>query len=324
MGLEGRLTSRNRLTATTASNNLEFYVVDVDDKSEHPDGSSFKVNKDDLKVILGLDLLLNESTLENPSYPDIPAMLADQVNQNLGKIQHVIDATADITVAEGYAYYEFIGPAQANLANYRKLTDQEANLLQNNTALTTFNVQDVLELLGETVDSSRISFQYAGVNVTHILFNKVFSLYLKAYQIKLSTHDVEILIFNRTKQKTLIAKITALNYSNVDNLYYKASVDTGINPVDVSPSDIVDVQINILEKSEKITVFGNPFTLLKHRLNNDPAKVSVLENNDFILNGFRDDTTIWPMAQCLDAANKDLDVSWNVIGQKIKQIPFNP
>lgn len=257
MSRENRLTDRKKITAASASENLRFYVVDVDNKTEDPSGSSFQVSKPELKAILGIDILLNEKYLENPSYADIPALLADQANQTPGKVQHVIDASADITVAAGYAYYTFIGPPTNSLANYTKLTNEEAALLQNNTGLATFTVQDVLELLGETVEASAISFQHAAGNVTNILFNKVFSLYLKAYQDLISTHDIEIIIFNRTKQKTLIAKIIGISYSNGDDLYFKTSVNPGIDPNDVSTSDTVEININIQQKSSGLYKMGD-------------------------------------------------------------------
>ena len=62
------------------------------------------------------------------------------------------------------------------------------------------------------------------------------------------------------------------------------------------------------------TVFGNPFTLVKHPTNNDSVKINTLENNDFIVNGFRDNNTFWSKAQCKDVSNKDNENSWTVYG----------
>lgn len=81
-------------------------------------------------------------------------------------------------------------------------------------------------------------------------------------------------------------------------------VKTAIN----NHADLIDAFIG------KVEVFGNPFTLLKHPINNDPLKVNILENNDFILNGFFNNTTLWDKAQCVDATNKDLEESWTVFG----------
>lgn len=49
-----RLTDRDPLLAEEASENLIFYVVDKDNTTEHPEGSSFQVSKEVLKVILGI------------------------------------------------------------------------------------------------------------------------------------------------------------------------------------------------------------------------------------------------------------------------------
>ena len=55
------------------------------------------------------------------------------------------------------------------------------------------------------------------------------------------------------------------------------------------------------------------FFLVKHPINNVVANKSILENNDFICDGFFDGTRFWNKAQCLDATNKDVDLSWKVI-----------
>lgn len=49
-----RLTERKQLIPAEASENLVFYVVDKNDVSEHPEGSSFQVSREDLITILGV------------------------------------------------------------------------------------------------------------------------------------------------------------------------------------------------------------------------------------------------------------------------------
>lgn len=66
------------------------------------------------------------------------------------------------------------------------------------------------------------------------------------------------------------------------------------------------------ELNPKVEVFGNQWTLIKHPTNNNPSNRATLENNDFIVNGFFNNTTLWDKAQCLDASNKDLEASWTV------------
>lgn len=59
-------------------------------------------------------------------------------------------------------------------------------------------------------------------------------------------------------------------------------------------------------------IFGNKFQLIKHPLNNDLTKVNTPQNNDFILNGFRNNTTLWKEARLIDEDNLNLDESWIV------------
>lgn len=59
-------------------------------------------------------------------YADIAAMLAGQGSQSNGAFQLVIDASADPTVASGYAYYEYLGTTVGDLTDYRKLSEEES------------------------------------------------------------------------------------------------------------------------------------------------------------------------------------------------------
>lgn len=71
-----------------------------------------------------------------------------------------------------------------------------------------------------------------------------------------------------------------------------------------------------------INVFGNPFSFRKNPANNDATKKRTLEVNDFILNGVRDNTTIWLAAIYTGAGvDENDDASWHVI-QRVKSIPL--
>lgn len=61
--------------------------------------------------------------IEN-TYATIAAMLADQANQTEKAIQFVTDASADVTVDSGYAYYE-LAASTGVIGDYRKLSEQE-------------------------------------------------------------------------------------------------------------------------------------------------------------------------------------------------------
>jgi len=71
-----------------------------------------------------LDKPIIKQGIEN-RYADITALFADQVNQTNKGIQFVADATGDITVITGYAYYEYLGTTVGNITDYRKLSEQE-------------------------------------------------------------------------------------------------------------------------------------------------------------------------------------------------------
>lgn len=60
-----------------------------------------------------------------------------------------------------------------------------------------------------------------------------------------------------------------------------------------------------------VTVFGNNFTLVKHPSNSQNS--SVIQNNDIIIDGFRNNTTYWYKAICTNQSDINNDNSWNVI-----------
>jgi len=62
-----------------------------------------------------------------------------------------------------------------------------------------------------------------------------------------------------------------------------------------------------------VTVFGNDFVLVKHPLNNNPTNSSIIQNDDFIIEGFRSDTEYWRKAICLDETNINVNESWDIV-----------
>lgn len=53
-------------------------------------------------------------------------MFPDVANQTSGRIQFVLDASPDVT---GYAYYEYLGTANGDLTDYRRLSEEEQTAL---------------------------------------------------------------------------------------------------------------------------------------------------------------------------------------------------
>jgi hypothetical protein len=73
-------------------------------------------------------LVIGGGSWKENEYPTITELLANQASQNVGKLQHVIDASIDITVetAGSWATYELLGAKTAALEDYRKLSEKES------------------------------------------------------------------------------------------------------------------------------------------------------------------------------------------------------
>lgn len=105
-------------------------------------------------------------------------------------------------------------------------------------------------------------------------------------------------------------------YRIYKNAVYLLTIANNEYPFDTTDIDaeIINSKWSLVLKGKNtIFVFGNEFELKKNPINNNPLSFNTLENNDFIVNGFRDNNTIWEVAQCLDSLNTNIDASWNVI-----------
>jgi hypothetical protein len=71
-------------------------------------------------------LVIGGGAWKENEYPTITELLANQASQNVGKLQHVIDASIDATVTTGWATYELLGAKTGVLGDYRKLSEQES------------------------------------------------------------------------------------------------------------------------------------------------------------------------------------------------------
>lgn len=60
------------------------------------------------------------------SYNTIALLLADQANQTDKEIFEVLDASGDLTVDSGYAFYEYLGTTVGDMTDYRKLSEEES------------------------------------------------------------------------------------------------------------------------------------------------------------------------------------------------------
>jgi len=78
-------------------------------------------------------LVIGGGAWKENEYPTITELLANQASQNVGKLQHVIDASIDATVTTGWATYELLGAKTGVLGDYRKLSEKESMDVAGNT-----------------------------------------------------------------------------------------------------------------------------------------------------------------------------------------------
>jgi len=78
-------------------------------------------------------LVIGGGAWKENEYPTITELLANQASQNVGKLQHVLDASIDATVTTGWATYELLGAKTGALGDYRKLSEKESMDVAGNT-----------------------------------------------------------------------------------------------------------------------------------------------------------------------------------------------
>jgi hypothetical protein len=98
------------------------------------------------------------------------------------------------------------------------------------------------------------------------------------------------------------------------------TVEQTVRTINVTVEDYghtYEVQTVIFEAaSEKpqrpvVSVFGREFFLVKHPNNN--VLLTTIQNNDMIVDGWRNNTTYWNKAICINENSINNDASWNVI-----------
>ena len=103
-------------------NNYNFWLLGSNSDVSAPNSlMAFRYSRKNLNAAT----VVQKEPVEN-TYVDIVAMLADQNNQTDGYIQFVTDATADTTVDNGWAYYEYLDDGFGDLQDYRKLSEEES------------------------------------------------------------------------------------------------------------------------------------------------------------------------------------------------------
>lgn len=140
---EQRLTDLRVLKAAAASGTVLFYAVVTGDTTDHPSGSGYQISLQELKNLLGVDIITGNKSKQG-HYDDIPSMLSDQENQTIGKVQFVEDASLFVPPISGPAYFEFTGPATAQVSNYKKLSAAEVESLEHQENKGLYQIGDYM------------------------------------------------------------------------------------------------------------------------------------------------------------------------------------
>ena len=187
------------------------------------------------------------SEVENDPYPDIAAMLADQVNQTVGKIQYVVDASADPNITSGSAHYEKLSTSTATLAqDYRLLTPEESIVLITSSGLITARVNNVDTTMGVSVDPGLFDVKYENVGnkVTNILVNAMHTDYYEPIAGLTASKTLHLNLINWSRTKVLIAKINSFTYSDGSNTYYDIALEQIIDKANLVTNDFAGFYIS--------------------------------------------------------------------------------
>ena len=185
----------------------------------------------------------NNSSTEN-TYQNINGssqLLDDQENQTQGRLQFVIDASDDPTVANGNAVYYYLGSENAVLDDYIKLSNEEVALLQE--FYQTFSIKLIDETVGDNSAQGQIHVEIDQSDiVTGILFDSAYSKYLSRNKTDLDNGIPLVLqLDNTTSQKRTLFKVQSINYNDIAETSYLVKVSATENANNFEVSDIVRV-----------------------------------------------------------------------------------
>lgn len=224
----------------------ELFVLDKSDTTDSLQGTLKRMSMNTVLEFLNAN---NNPLVENP-YLTITAMLADQANQTFGRGQYVSDASLDPTVTSGSAYYEYLGTTNGNLTDYRKLSENEAEVFFDITPYNQVKVVSVLETETTSVVDIGVAVRYSSDDITELVFNEQFSKYLQAYLSLIATKDVSIKLYNQTQVITLIANVeTITNNTSGTNVYTKLTLEAGALVENIAEGDVLLVDLDFDTKS---------------------------------------------------------------------------
>ena len=208
-----------------------FILVDKSDTTMSPEGTTKWASGTQVGALFQSAA---NAAVEN-SYIDVPAMLADQANQNQGNIQYVEDASADASVNVGGAYYEYLGTTNLNLGDYRKLSEEEITVIES-VPYYRKQVKDKDTNFGSYagISNGMCYVEHDATYVTAVIIDNPLTSYYVEYATQWEAGKYVLKLANKTLSTTLIAKITELE-----------AVDSGnkmrIKVAATIPQDRVDV-----------------------------------------------------------------------------------
>lgn len=173
-------------------------------------------------------------------YADIATMLADQGNQTAGDICYVTDASADPDITSGDATYIYLGGATTALADYRRLTDAEADAIVTGTIFDQFSVKEIVDFTGTPATDTGvngITLNYNGTKIKEIIFDLSYSAMILSLAGEVKNY--RITLFNITQSK--LRKDTIDSIVVASGGYYKAVLDESIDVSDFALEDAVRV-----------------------------------------------------------------------------------
>lgn len=173
------------------------------------------------------------------------------------------DASADIEVVGFHPY----------------IIRKSVNILDVND--NTFKTFTVAQLASPTVDTStnigtiKIGYEGVGNKLTNILFDLDFSKYLVNVNTLLSTKNVDLVIYNKTKKKFLSAQITSTTEPSTG--YRNAVLDEYIDLADVAVNDELDINFSVY------TAGGGSGTDLSKTVTSDQITIHSSTGDDVVI-----------------------------------------
>lgn len=84
----------------------------------------------------------------------------------------------------------------------------------------------------------------------------------------------------------------------------------GLSDILDQKADADKLESHIANVRAQVIVFGNPFLLIKHPINNDKDKQAEIQAGDTICDGYLDNNTLWLKATCVNITDINNPDNW--------------